>query len=697
MNLNKVLIQRFGAALGVAAGAVILLQLVPLPWISQYNAPFALTAVALGLFGNLLRAARTKVLLDFGRPGKLSRQFLALNAGVLLNSAFPFRIGELARAFLLARQLRISLMYTFVAVVLERLIDVIIIVGAFVATTAATTNTYPIEVTQYAAFALVVAILALGIIALLVLQNNLLLKTLWGFSRLWNPKLSMRLKLSFWSLVHGIQSFLHTPNALLKYLVFTIVAWATFIGAVVFAALSAGVEISGVGIVVPFLAPDGVTGSTTLSGRVETLTNALDVALQIPAAQLVSYAVFLWVTLNLPEAAIGLVALLTRPVYQQDNSHARNSPLDRSKPWSSGMGEFLDSFYRRDDIARILHDISLQGEVRVLAFFKGGSDALTALVERNSEKMIRKVVLRKHEAKLSLQYRWLQKHEGLNFVASAISEGRTETSYFVDIKYESAAVPLFDYIHTEGIESSRAMINQIWDSMFTYVYGNLELAESQAIVEQYVQDRLIDRLNYAASADLVIASIWKANQVVVNGQVFPGLPETINRVLTSSAAMEDLGVFLRAEVAHGDLTVDNVLVDTDGDFILIDPSDDNQIQGPIIDVARMQQSLQGGYEFINSLKPGDVQVTVEAGSASIEYPAFRSAIYETLALEVNRISQTRLSVEEQNSLDFHIGLLFGRMMSHRVHIEPTTAAAYFGQCVVFMNKFLDRYEEPQTD
>jgi hypothetical protein len=69
---------------------------------------YLVLAILSVLAGNVLRAARTRVLLNFGRKGSLRRQFFALSAGALVNAAFPFRLGELYRARLISNQLQIS-------------------------------------------------------------------------------------------------------------------------------------------------------------------------------------------------------------------------------------------------------------------------------------------------------------------------------------------------------------------------------------------------------------------------------------------------------------------------------------------------------------------------------------------------------------------------------------------------------------
>ena len=62
------------------------------------------------------------------------RVFLALNEGYLLNNIFPFRLGELGRAFLLSETTTLSGFFVLSTIVIERTYDLAIAAGLFLAT-----------------------------------------------------------------------------------------------------------------------------------------------------------------------------------------------------------------------------------------------------------------------------------------------------------------------------------------------------------------------------------------------------------------------------------------------------------------------------------------------------------------------------------------------------------------------------------
>jgi len=60
--------------------------------------------------------------------------FFAINQGYLFNNILPFRLGELARAYLLARKSKLGFFQVFPSVIIERLLDLGMAVGLLMAT-----------------------------------------------------------------------------------------------------------------------------------------------------------------------------------------------------------------------------------------------------------------------------------------------------------------------------------------------------------------------------------------------------------------------------------------------------------------------------------------------------------------------------------------------------------------------------------
>lgn len=87
------------------------------------NYTFVLPALALYFVGVFLRAVRWRFLLRSVKPIAYTRLFQVTVIGYMANDLLPFRIGELARAYILGQTEEISKASTLVTIVLERIFD----------------------------------------------------------------------------------------------------------------------------------------------------------------------------------------------------------------------------------------------------------------------------------------------------------------------------------------------------------------------------------------------------------------------------------------------------------------------------------------------------------------------------------------------------------------------------------------------
>jgi len=78
------------------------------------------------------RAMASRKLLE-NRP-TVAQSFTSLAEGYLLNNLFPFRLGDLGRAYLLSRKSGISMIQVLSANVIERIIDLILAAGLLIST-----------------------------------------------------------------------------------------------------------------------------------------------------------------------------------------------------------------------------------------------------------------------------------------------------------------------------------------------------------------------------------------------------------------------------------------------------------------------------------------------------------------------------------------------------------------------------------
>lgn len=663
------------------------------------------TVAALVIGGSLLRTLRTKVLLDTAKRGSTWYQFRALAVGYFFNVVFPLRVGELVRAFLLSRQLRISLLYTVVTVVVERLLDVVLVAAIFLVVALAT-SVVPITFASASALVLIVAVILLVVFVLLIRENDLLMRIVWRGTRIFSMGGERRLRMSTWSVVHGFQQFLASGRNIVRYLGYFVGSWTLYLGALVVlvsVVVPIAIDEPAVAILAPFLVPEALFSQQTFANYAETLHSFFITAeVSDSSAQAIALSGLVWAVLNVPISVLGLCfvfsrSLTTRGTRKRDGD--RQSSVDRTGDRGNDLTAFLDSYFRRDGLAQTLHQLDVRGDIELMRFFKGGSDAVTALIRDGAGIKVRKLVPAIYRDRLRVQFDWLVARADEPLIVNVIGEVEREDYYAIDLDYTPETVSLFSFVHTHSLASSEKVLADTWFALYDTVYELDAVGHHPLVRDEYIEERLVLRVELASTHHVGIAQALEHPTITIGNAEYLNFREVIAAIKDNPRAWNDLAVFQTSSAIHGDLTVDNILVDLrDRSPLVIDPSDDNQIRGPIIDFARHFQSLWGGYEFINDivLAPS-FDVDALTGGAAISFPEIRSARYQELAASTLDFAEQKLSPEELRSLPFHVGLFYGRMLTHRVTIDPQTALIYYAKCVEFLNRFYAQYSDPLID
>ncbi|MCW2675518.1 MAG: hypothetical protein JWR70_558 [Modestobacter sp.] len=663
------------------------------------------------LGGHVLRAARTKVPIDNVRRGSLAGQFRHLAIGYLFNVVFPFRVGEVIRSYLVAKTVRISFLYTLLAVVLERLIDVVLVSVAFLVFLAVVGGPVGGVVPLAAVIALVVSVALIASFAALVRENTVLMRLAWRATGMLNHELENRARFKLWSVIFGFQRFFRQRRQLVRYGVLALASWACYLAAAALIAVAVFPGVGGRDAFVATAAPSAVVspsvGNGSPSAYVDGATSFIEGSSGLSGPAVVAFAAAAWVVTNIPVLVVAVIALFVNWARRTGDPLAGVEPamadryvnkLGRDQDISGSITHFLDAYFQRQHLSQVLHRLEVSGNVSLVQFFKGGSNAVTLLATSGGELFVKKMVPLEHAHRLKNQHDWLAERAADHQLVTVLREQHAEDHYAIDLEYRPSSVPLFEYVHENPLAESSAKLDEVWDYMYERVYELGPLQAHPQLRDDYVGERFVLRVRAAAESHPALAEAMKSDRIVVNGEELDNFDRVLDRIQATDTAWADLATFHPSSHIHGDLTVDNILVDLPSrDVLIIDPSDDNQVRGPVIDFGRHMQSLLYGYEFLNEDETPVVLGQAD-GLPEITYRDDRSARYAELADHVSTVIMPRhLSVAEQRSVLFHVGLFYGRMLTHRVVINPGTALKYYAVCVQALNRFLDQYEVPRLE
>jgi uncharacterized protein (TIRG00374 family) len=301
------------------------------------NWPLIVPAIGLYFVGTWLRSARWGLLLP-EHSVKTSVLFRALLVGFTVNNLLPLRMGEVARAYLLARWGRVAYTATVASLLVERVLDglslALLLILALWLLPSAPGYLWAVGSIAGAAFLACAVVLALA-----AWRASVLVALATFVGRL----LPLRFRAT---LVNAASSFarslalVHDPGRLARLLVLSLVAWCSELG--LFFVLMVSLGIAGtyphallVGSAANFatLLPSSPGYAGTFDAA---LTKVAQDGLNISAGLAGAYDIIVHATLFLPVVLVGTLVLWRSHISFDQLTHAPNTADTQYTPLKSG-------------------------------------------------------------------------------------------------------------------------------------------------------------------------------------------------------------------------------------------------------------------------------------------------------------------------------------------------------------------------
>ena len=203
-------------------------------------------AVVYGLLF-LLRGLRWSILLEPIKPVSARTATEVFSVGVLANHILPARLGDVARAFVLARREQIGAATSFSSVMLERILDGLTVVG-LMSLVLWVHPTQAAWITASATLAAGIFLVAIGVCLLVVFNERRVMEL--------SAKLCARLPGQLGYRIHGILARLSTglhalksPQQIAKVLALSLLIWLIETSVYVFVGLAFGLDVPLLGMV----------------------------------------------------------------------------------------------------------------------------------------------------------------------------------------------------------------------------------------------------------------------------------------------------------------------------------------------------------------------------------------------------------------------------------------------------------------
>lgn len=655
-----------------------------------------MVAILMQLVGHILRVKRTKLVIDQAAASSAQFQFAALSTGYLFNALLPFRFGEVVRALLISRRLHVSFLYTFVAIIIERATDVIflgilIVIGGFI---IGSTPAWGMIIA--ALIAIAVSGIILFSLMLLKNENKQLIALVAWFAHFFNKSLANHIRFKAWSLIFGLQNFFSNKDLARSYIMYALGSWVCYIASALIVVLAFIEARDWLHLIVMSVSPYIISLNPLDASSYSQLVQLSPVPIQ--AVNLDMYAKVTWAVLVVPMAAIGLIALMfyrqgTRQTARSITADPYINKLMRHRDISQDFPAFLDSYFSGNDLAKILHKIEVSGELSLVRFFKGGSDAITVLVLAHGQLYVKKIIPPQYRDRLKAQYDWLREHKDMRYLVKVIDEQDTPDYYAIDLAYDPKNIPLFEFIHHNSLKQSEAILDRTWDALYNHLHKNAKtVAYKPKDRDAYIDKHILGCMEKAASVNEQLRRATEPDTITINGEVYDNFHQILDKIRHHKQAWRDIATYQQSAAVHGDPSVDNILVSTkDNQPFIIDPAPDGNIMnGPVFDMGKWMQSFYCGYEFL--FRDEDLVELSEDGS--VNYREYRSEKYMHICRYVqNNLAPKYLSEAEQKAIVFHGATLLIRRLKHQVSYNSDNTLKFYAVGVKTLNEFLRQYEK----
>jgi hypothetical protein len=315
------------------------------------------------------------------------------------------------------------------------------------------------------------------------------------------------------------------------------------------------------------------------------------------------------------------------------------------------------------------------GDTIVHRILPGGSDAVTAVVESAGRLGIRKLATDGAAAKLVEQVEWLRTHAGRLPLAPVTAGGWNGRRFHYDMPFSIAARDFYEVIHTSAVERSIQTLDAIVDTMSAFHQATGTGDAEEDLVTSYLDRKA------QGNAREVLAF---ANGVIPREYTINGAAYTLDEweCLLDPA-------WLRAQISrrgtatiHGDLTIENIIVSAEAPgWYLIDPNPVNLFDTPMIDWAKLMQSLNLGYETMNR---GNV---CTVNGAALRLVLTRSNAYAILYEHLCARLRSQVGVDGMREIAFHEIVNYLRLIPYKIRSAPQKGLAFFACASVLLRRY----------
>jgi hypothetical protein len=238
-------------------------------------------------------------------------------------------------------------------------------------------------------------------------------------------------------------------------------------------------------------------------------------------------------------------------------------------------------------------EVTALSKATITKEFKGGSMARTFLIQKENDRVVRKVASMKDglgAEKLMSQWRWLFEFDEKDLFPAVDFCVITKDLLYYDMEYIELD-SFRDYIIKED-DLDGMILHDILiagSKIATPILGSYDGGKSTYIKDKHLK-KMVERCKGLAPYDF-----YKLDEIYINGKLYKNLHKLIEEIINDNELMELLKpkCWFRS---HGDFTFQNILAD-EFEVKVIDPRGEGS-DSIYYDISKLYQSCHGKYDLL---------------------------------------------------------------------------------------------------
>jgi hypothetical protein len=236
----------------------------------------------------------------------------------------------------------------------------------------------------------------------------------------------------------------------------------------------------------------------------------------------------------------------------------------------------------------------------------------------------------------------------------------------------------YDVIHTSPLEQSRAILMGVASTIDGFHRRTAQPDAGPEAVRSYLEAKAVR--NARTILDFARLAL-PGTRFRLNGR---------EHSLESWECLQDM-TWLEAQVGdrrtsrvHGDLTIENIIVapEQGPGWYLIDPNPENGFDSPLIDWAKLMQSLHLGYEGLNR------HFSCSLTGDEIRLSFTRSAAYTELHGALETLIACHCGADALREVYFHELVNYLRLTPYKIRQNPQKGLCFFACTSLLLDRYL---------